>query len=224
MDFSKIKAVLFDMDGVLFDSMPNHAKAWEAAFASVGIEFSPYEAYLQEGRTGASTIQGVYRRLFGRDAGESEIKKLYDIKTSLFESSGEPVAMPGAAEALAAVKQKGLKICIVTGSGQISLLDTLDKYFPGYFASGNVVSAFDVRRGKPDPEPYLMALQKMDVAAKEAVVIENAPLGVQAAVAAGIFTIAVNTGILKDEDLLQAGADMLLPDMFKLSEMVRAWS
>lgn len=224
MDFSKIKAVLFDMDGVLFDSMPNHAKAWEAAFASVGIEFSPYEAYLQEGRTGASTIQGVYRRLFGRDAGESEIKKLYDIKTSLFESSGEPVAMPGAAEALAAVKQKGLKICIVTGSGQISLLDTLDEYFPGYFASGNVVSAFDVRRGKPDPEPYLMALQKMDVTAKEAVVIENAPLGVQAAVAAGIFTIAVNTGILKDEDLLQAGADMLLPDMFKLSEMVRAWS
>lgn len=224
MDFSKIKAVLFDMDGVLFDSMPNHAKAWEAAFASVGIEFSPYEAYLQEGRTGASTIQGVYRRLFGRDAGESEIKKLYDIKTSLFESFGEPVAMPGAAEALAAVKQKGLRICIVTGSGQTSLLDTLDKYFPGYFASGNVVSAFDVKRGKPDPEPYLLALQKMDVPAKEAVVIENAPLGVQAAVAAGIFTIAVNTGILKDEDLLQAGADMLLPDMFKLSEMVRAWS
>lgn len=220
LQFNNIKAFLFDMDGVLFNSMPNHAKAWQETFARVGIDFSPYEAYLQEGRTGASTIQGVYKRLYGREAEQYEIEKLYDIKTSLFESFGEPEAMRGAMEALEAVKSRGLKICIVTGSGQLSLLDTLGKYFPGYFAKENVVSAFDVKHGKPDPEPYLMALEKMEVNADEAVVVENAPLGVQSAVAAHIFTIAVNTGILRDEDLLGAGADILLPDMFALAEYI----
>lgn len=57
-----------------------------------------------------------------------------------------------------------------------------------------MVTAFDVKYGKPHPEPYLMALQKGGLAPNEAIVVENAPMGVQAGAAAGIFTVAVNTG------------------------------
>ena len=76
-----------------------------------------------------------------------------------------------------------------------------------------MVTAYDVKYGKPHPEPYLMGLQKAGVKADEAIVIENAPIGVEAGVAAGIFTIAVNTGPLDAQVLLDAGANVLFPSM-----------
>lgn len=81
-----------------------------------------------------------------------------------------------------------------------------------------MVTAFDVKFGKPNPEPYLMALQKAGINANEAVVVENAPLGVQAGVGAGIFTIAVNTGPLPDSALLNEGANVLFGSMQELSD------
>ena len=81
-----------------------------------------------------------------------------------------------------------------------------------------MVTAFDVKQGKPNPEPYLMGLRKANIQASEAIVVENAPLGVQAARAAGIFTIAVNTGPLKDEVLKEAGANLVLPSMQYLAD------
>lgn len=107
---------------------------------------------------------------------------------------------------------------VVTGSGQLSLLDKLNHYFPDIFQRELMVTAFDVKYGKPNPEPYLMALQKAGIQANEAVVIENAPLGVRAGVAAGIFTIALNTGPLPDEVLLQEGANILFPSMAAFNE------
>jgi beta-phosphoglucomutase-like phosphatase (HAD superfamily) len=81
-----------------------------------------------------------------------------------------------------------------------------------------MVTGYDVKYGKPHPEPYLMGLDKAGVQANEAIVIENAPIGVQAGVAAGIFTIAVNTGPLDDQELLDAGANLLYPNMAALAQ------
>ncbi len=81
-----------------------------------------------------------------------------------------------------------------------------------------MVTAFDVKKGKPDPEPYLMALGKGGLKANEAVVIENAPLGVKSAHRAGIFTVGVNTGILEDEELSGNGADVVYHNMLELLE------
>ena len=81
-----------------------------------------------------------------------------------------------------------------------------------------MVTAFDIKYGKPNPDPYLMALTKADLQPNEAIVIENAPLGVQAGVAAGIFTIAVNTGPLPDQVLWDAGANLLFPSMPTFNE------
>ena len=116
------------------------------------------------------------------------------------------------------IKEKGYQLFVVTGSAQPSLLHSLQDHFPDIFEKENIVSAFDVTHGKPHPEPYLKALKKAGVNPWEAVVIENAPLGVQASTAAGIFTIGVNTGPLDDEVLTNSGAGIVLnsiPDLYE---------
>ena len=128
--------------------------------------------------------------------------------------------MPGAAEVLAKVKAAGLQRIVVTGSGQRSLIDKLEHTYPGIFEREKMVTAFDVKYGKPHPEPYLIGLQKAGVEANEAIVVENAPLGVQAGVAAGIFTIGVNTGPLADRVLREAGANLLFPSMGVLAQNI----
>lgn len=209
----KLKAVLFDMDGVLFNSMPHHAEAWHKTMKSLGIGFSREEAYMHEGRTGAATINIVFRRELGREATPEEIESIYKEKSISFNSYAEAERMPGAWELLQKIKKEGLTPMVVTGSGQLSLLERLEHNFPGMFRKELMVTAFDVKYGKPHPEPYLMALKKGGIKAGEAVVIENAPLGVQAGHDAGIFTIAVNTGPLDGQILLDAGADLLFPSM-----------
>lgn len=110
-----------------------------------------------------------------------------------------------------------MKTVLVTGSGQPSLLDRIDSHFPDTFSPETMVTAFDVVNGKPDPEPYLMGLEKGGkLTPNQALVIENAPLGIESAAAAGIFTIAVNTGLLSDELLMDAGASLLFHSMTEL--------
>ncbi len=81
-----------------------------------------------------------------------------------------------------------------------------------------MVTAYDVKFGKPHPEPYWMGLKKGKLKPEEAIVIENAPLGIESGKAAGIYTIAVNTGPLPDKILWEAGADALYPNMHALAE------
>ena len=165
------RAVLFDMDGVLFDSMPNHAYAWSHAMTQFGLEMTTYEAYLHEGRTGSGTIDILAQRYWGRDATEEEIERVYAAKAEVFNTLPEPKPMPGALEALTAAKELGCKIVLVTGSAQTSLLARLEENYPGFFRQELMVTGFDVKIGKPDPEPYLMGLQKTGTSAAEAVVV-----------------------------------------------------
>ena len=216
----RLRAVLFDMDGVLYNSMPSHAKAWHRAMAHFGYDLPEQEAYMHEGRTGASTINIVSRRQRGVEESEERIQEIYRVKSQFFNEYSPAEPMPGALELLRKLQAQGLKILIVTGSGQASLLDRLNHHFPGVFCRELMVTAFDVKHGKPDPEPYLMGLHKGALRAEECVVVENAPLGVRAAKAAGIFTIAVNTGPLPDNALTDEGADLLLPSMQALCD---AW-
>lgn len=211
--FIDLKSVLFDMDGVLFNSMPYHADAWHKVMERHGLHLSREEAYLHEGRTGAATINIVYRRQHGTDATPEMIENIYAEKSAEFSTNPEPERMPGAWEVLQKIKSEGLTPMVVTGSGQHSLLNRLSHNFPGMFCRELMVTAFDVKYGKPNPEPYLMALQKGGFKPNEAIVVENAPMGVQAGVAAGIFTVAVNTGPIDGQVLLDAGADILFSSM-----------
>jgi HAD superfamily hydrolase (TIGR01509 family) len=219
-----IKAVLFDMDGVLYDSMGEHVQSWTEIMSAVGTPSEPDDFYLFEGRTGHSTIDILFNRTFGRDATQEEKESIYARKTKRFsELNAIPKPMSGAIEVLKKVKELGLKRIIVTGSGQPTLLDNLNKHFPGFFEKELMVTAFDVKYGKPHPEPYLLGLKKAGLKPEEAIVIENAPLGVESARAAGIYTIAVNTGPLADKVLWDAGANALLPSMTALAENINRY-
>lgn len=214
----KLKTVLFDMDGVLFDSMPYHVKAWQKVMNDNELNMTENEVYMNEGRTGKGTINLISQREFGREATEEEIKNIYAEKSKEFNRFPEAERMQGAYSLLLKVKSLGLTPMVVTGSGQKSLLDKLEKSFPNTFKEDLMVTAYDVKHGKPHPEPYLMALKKGGFNPSEAVVIENAPLGVQAGVAAGIFTIAVNTGPLDNKVLEDAGANLVFPSMQTLAD------
>lgn len=196
-----IKAAFFDMDGVLFDSMPYHAEAWKRTMNAHNIPFELHDAYICEGRTGASVINEMFLKHKGRMATEEEIQLMYKEKSDCFNSISKIERIPDILPLLETLKANGVDIYIVTGSGQESLLDRLNKWFPGIFSKEKMVTAFDVKKGKPDPEPYLIALAKSGVQPNEAFVVENAPLGVRSSVAAGLFTFAVNTGILTTEEL-----------------------
>ena len=206
------------MDGVLFDSMPNHAYAWSHAMTEYGLQMTPEEVYMNEGRTGSATINMLAQRFWGRDATEEEKQHIYEAKSKVFNTCPEAKPMPGALETLQAVKAKGLKIVLVTGSAQTSLLKKLERSYPGFFHQDLMVTGFDVKLGKPYPEPYLKGLQKAGIKPEEGIVVENAPLGVQAGHAAGIFTIAANTGPLEDQLLKNSGADIVLPGMMDVAK------
>lgn len=212
------KAVLFDMDGVIYDSMPNHATSWHQAMLDYGLEMAPAEAYQYEGMRGVETIRLLARQQWGRTLSDEEAQTMYRHKSELFAACKPASLMPGIQSLMRQIKDCGMQICVVTGSGQHTLLDKLQGDLNGLVSRERMVTAFDVTHGKPAPEPYLKGMEKCGIAPWETIVVENAPLGVEAAVAARCFTIAANTGPLPDEMLREAGADLILPSIQDLSD------
>ena len=209
----QLRAVLFDMDGVLFDSMPYHADAWSRVMTDAGFNFSREDVYMNEGRTGADTINTASLAQFGKPATAELIDQLCKAKCAIFDTYPPTPRMPFAIELVQKVKACGLTPMIVTGSGTPTLLDRIQENFPGLFDENHIVTSFNVKRGKPYPDPYLLALEKGGFKTNEAIVVENAPLGVTAGVAAGLFTIAANTGPLKEDVLYNAGANLVFPSI-----------
>ncbi|MBP5629416.1 MAG: HAD-IA family hydrolase [Bacteroidaceae bacterium] len=216
-----LKAVCFDMDGVLYDSMPHHAEAWAKASEDFGLGMTYHDVFMQEGRTGFSTIDIFTRKNWGRPTNHDEVNRIYARKCEYFNVLPEAKPMPGARSLLEQIKADGLQIVLVTGSAQHSLLERLNRDYPSIFHSDLMVTGFDVTYGKPDPEPYLMAMHKAAVRPDETMVVENAPLGVRSAVAAGAYTVACNTGPLPDKVLRDEGAAIVLPSLQALSDQ---WS
>lgn len=217
------KAVLFDMDGVLYDSMPNHAKAWTRALAEFGIHFTASDAYATEGARGVDTIRSFVRQQLGKEIGEAEAQEMYELKARYFHEMGEARIFDGVKELMRAMSDRGMSINVVTGSGQRPLIRRLLVDFGEFLEEAHITTAFDVKRGKPDPEPYLAGLRKAgNLQPWQGIVVENAPLGVRAGVAAGCFTVAVNSGPLPDETLSCEGCNLLFPSIRALVDRLSA--
>ena len=94
----------------------------------------------------------------------------------MFNSYPEAKPMPGAWELLQKVKKDGLIPMVVTGSGQLSLLERLEHHYPGMFHKELMVTAFDVKYGKPNPEPYLMALKDVYKRQGRTITVKEIPI------------------------------------------------
>lgn len=207
------RAALIDMDGVLYDTMPYHTLAWQRMMLEIGVNCLRDEFYLYEGMTGAATINLLMQRELHREATPEEVRDLYAKKAEYFQAFGRKEPMPGADRMLRAFIEAGAECVLVTGSGQNSVLDSINADYPGCFADNHRVTSRDVTHGKPDPEPYLRGLQLAGVEAWQAIVVENAPLGVRAGVASGCFTVAVTTGPIPRQAFIDERADLIFDSM-----------
>lgn len=214
------KAVLFDMDGVLYDSMPNHAVAWQESMKQFGIHMTVADAYATEGARGIDTIRKMVKKQKGVEISLEEAQKMYDVKTRLFHEMKKAEVFDGVIPFMEKIQGKGMTIGVVTGSGQKPLINRLLHDFGAFLDESRIVTAYDIEKGKPAPDPYLMGLQRCgNLQPWQGIVVENAPLGVRAGVAAKCFTIAVNSGPLSDDILIQAGADLIFHRMTELVDV-----
>ena len=211
------KAVLFDMDGVLYDSMPLHAIAWQESMKKFGIHMTTADAYATEGARGIDTIRLFVKQQQGKDISLEEAQCMYDEKTRLFHAMLEAPIFDGVFSIMEKIQRSGMTVNVVTGSGQRPLIERLLHDFGHYLDENHITTAYDVKRGKPYPDPYLTGLRKAgNLQPNEGIVVENAPLGVRAGVSAGIFTVAINSGPLPDVSLLDEGANVLYDTMTQL--------
>ena len=211
------KAVLFDMDGVLYDSMPLHAIAWQESMKKFGIHMTTADAYATEGARGIDTIRLFVKQQQGKDISLEEAQRMYDEKTRLFHAMPEAPIFDGVFSIMEKIQRSGMTVNVVTGSGQRPLIERLLHDFGQYLDEDHITTAYDVKHGKPYPDPYLRGLRKAgNLQPNEGIVVENAPLGVRAGVSAGIFTVAINSGPLPDASLLDEGANVLYDTMTQL--------
>lgn len=212
-----IRAALIDCDGVLYDSMKNHTRAWVKLMTKNGIKCTRDEFYLYEGMTGSEIIKKKFREGLGKQVTDDEALALYGVKTRYFTELGPVQVMPGAVAVLQALKAASIEAVLVTGSMQQSLLERIGQDFDSLL-SPHRVTGHDVRHGKPNPEPYLKGMAAAQAQPHQCIVIENAPLGVQSGHTAGCFTIGVTTGDIAEKELYKAGADLVYPSMQALSD------
>ena len=199
------RSVFLDLDGVLYDSLPLYVTAWKEAFGEAGIDFPEREVYLQEGRRGKETINTYLRKI---DASPTDdlVNAIHRKKREVLERLGRAPIQVAANDLVRAIAASGLDIWVVTGASRPGIAEQLQEDFANFISANKVITGRDVRAGKPDADPYVLACFRCGIHPHEGIAIENSPLGIKAADSAGLFCIGVNTGILSDEELEEAGA------------------
>lgn len=183
------KGIIFDMDGVLVDAMPFHCKAIQtAAKQEVNIDVAQRDVYLLEGMPGEDMVKELLRQkrytgnieeLSNDDSDKLNFlaHRIHERKKKVFQQINASAPINGAREVVSNI---GCKKALVSGAAKQEVDSIIDKYF-GKGAFDVVVSGEDLEEGKPSPDPFRTALTKMGLTESDAIVVENAPLGVKAA-------------------------------------------
>jgi beta-phosphoglucomutase len=203
----KIKAVCFDMDGVVVDTMPHHVEAWIYSFKEKGFHHEELDFYLREGMPGKKTIQDIFNT-FNVQAKESEIDEIYEAKRQYFKKNADYTFIKDTVSCLHYLQERKIPCCLVTGSRREFVEEVLKTLS---FTFDYVISGDDVQKGKPSREPYEKAMSHFPYDPSEWLVIENAPLGIKSAKKAGALCIAVETTL--GEKYLETADVIVKPSM-----------
>lgn len=195
-----IQGVIFDMDGLMFDTERMWATFWPEALARVGL---PYKEGLAEAARGTAgeTAYRVLRRFYGEECDAAGIWAAFNAVAEREFSSGTPVPKkPGLDELLAWLDGQGVPMAVASSSKKPLILHHLDGHgLRHYFKA--ILSGADVERAKPDPQLFLLAAQRLGVAPERCLVLEDSYNGVRAGAAGGFVTVMV-------PDLAPADAEM----------------
>jgi len=198
-------ALLFDLDGVILDSMPWHVRAWQEAFSTLGLEIPEEEIYLHEGAIELETARNLFKNQ-GIEPTPEFFRKAFALQKKIFKEKYQARVkpFPEVPDLLSDLRKEGRRLALVTSSHQ----EILEEVFPKSLASlfHYIVTGDQVSRRKPHPDPYLMGLSGLGASVEEALAVENAPAGVRSAKSAGLLCIAITTTLaphhLKEADLV----------------------
>jgi len=207
----KKKAGIFDMDGVVVDTVPLHFEAWKQMFSEYGVDFN-FEDYKKK-------VDGIPRmdgcRNILTDLNDEEIEKAAARKQGYFLKAidkGEIVVYSSTVSLIYYLKDSGIKVAVISASKncieiltRIKIIDELD----------GVVDGHAITKGKPDPQVFLMAAEKLSVSPQDSVVFEDALLGVEAAKNAGMYCVGIDR--YQDPARLKK-ADIIVNDVKELNE------
>lgn len=211
-----MKAVIFDMDGVLTDSEPLINAAAVAMFRERGLTVQP-EDFLPFVGTGENRYIGGVAEKYGFPVDIAAAKKrTYEIYLDLMPRQLR--AFPGAQDLVGTCKRAGLKVAVASSADLIKIVANLRQIGLPPADWGAIVSAEDATHKKPAPDLFLAAARKLGIAPAECVVIEDAINGIQAAKAAGMRCVAVAQTFPAEKlgaaDLVRLSlADLTLPDL-----------
>lgn len=184
----RIRAVLFDYDGVTADTPRINYAAWKHVFAKAGAHVGENEYYLLEGH-GPKMVSAALCKAYGIT--ESRIEELSKAKETYMQTLVTPRVYDEIPELLSSLKEAGLSVGLVTGASRKRIELTLSVSIRPYYDT--IVTSDDVLNTKPHPEPYLKAAHALGVEPSDTLVVENAPLGIQSAKAAGMTCLALTT-------------------------------
>ena len=211
----QVSTLIFDMDGVITDTMPYHFRAWKSVFAGQGIHASHEDVYKREGQKGIDSVRELFSEK-DRAYTDGIGRKLLKDKEELFKRIFKRKFIPGSRAFIKKFHAQGFKLALVTGTSRHEAQKLLPKDLWDCFDA--TVCGSDVQNGKPHPEPYLKALAKLNVTAKQAVVFENAPFGIRSAKAAGLYCLALETSLPAS---YLKGADAIFPSFEAIGSKVR---
>ena len=207
-----LRGILFDFDGVLGWTLEDHFKAWKRAAFDFNISIEPEDYFPLEG-TSVNELAKIYCRK-GRIDENKYYKEMVEKKEAYYLTNLDFKFYPGVEEFIKLLYSKNVPIAIVTAG----LYDRIAKSVPENFLKkfSAVITSDRVSRGKPFPDPYLEAAKSLNLPCDECIVVENAPLGIQAAKVAGAYCIGVCSTV--DKKLL-SGADEIIQQFNDLKEL-----
>lgn len=210
--WKNFKAILFDFDGVLGKTMEDNYKAWANSLASYGIQIEREEYFLMEGAP-PKKVAEIFLKL--NHQGLESIDDIVVSKEKYYHENRSFALYEGVEELINNVKAKGFRLGLVTGASRQRLAGTGINTFLDQFDAQ--ITGDQVSKGKPDPEPYLLGAQKLNLEPSECLVVENAPLGIQAAKKAGMYCVAICSTLSKEHLGL---ADIILNDIGEFSSVL----
>lgn len=205
------KAVIFDLDGTILDNNPFHLKSWIEYLKEIGREMTEEEF---NAKLNGRTNKDVVKYLYGEDLSEEEIWKHTNDKEALYRKMYKPhiEAVPGLLELLKLLHQQNIPMAIATSGIQANINFMFENVpIKQYFKK--VVDSSFITHGKPNPEIFLKTAELLNIDPADCLVFEDAVVGVKAAQAAGMKTIAVLTTQTREELEI---ADLIIEDYREL--------